>query len=93
MDKAVNTKGGSITVTIDLLFDWFGLACFANKNKIVSSHTADSKSQTGGQWHSDTSPFSIPWTKSRRQPAAVAIVKLVNDPRFEGSNPSAAVTG
>ncbi len=26
-------KGGSITVTVDLLFDWFGLVCFANKNK------------------------------------------------------------
>jgi hypothetical protein len=27
----------------DLLFDWFGLVCFAIKTKIVSSHTADSK--------------------------------------------------
>jgi hypothetical protein len=27
---------------IDLLFDWFGLFCFANK-KIVNCHTADSK--------------------------------------------------
>jgi hypothetical protein len=25
------------------LFDWFALVCFANKNKIVSCHTADSK--------------------------------------------------
>ncbi len=29
--------------TADLLFDWFGLVCFANKNKIVSCHTPDSK--------------------------------------------------
>jgi len=30
--------------TVDLLFDLFGLACFANKNKNnVSYHTADSK--------------------------------------------------
>jgi hypothetical protein len=29
--------------TVDLQFDWFGLVCFANKNKFVSSHTADSK--------------------------------------------------
>ncbi len=29
--------------TIDLLFDWFGLVCFANKNKIFSCHTTDSK--------------------------------------------------
>ncbi len=30
--KAGNTKGG-LHCTIDLLFDWFGLICFANKNK------------------------------------------------------------
>ncbi len=29
--------------TNDLLFDLFELACFANKNKIVNCHTADSK--------------------------------------------------
>jgi hypothetical protein len=29
--------------TIDLLFDLFGLACFANKTKMVSGQTADSK--------------------------------------------------
>ncbi len=29
--------------TVDLLCDWFGLVCFANKNKIVSSQIADSK--------------------------------------------------
>ncbi len=29
--------------TVDLLFDWFRLVCFANKTKIVSCHTADSK--------------------------------------------------
>ena len=34
---------GKYHCTIDLLFDWFELACFANKTKIVSSHTADSK--------------------------------------------------
>jgi hypothetical protein len=28
-----NTKGGKYHCTIDLLFDWFGLVCFANKNK------------------------------------------------------------
>jgi hypothetical protein len=42
IDYTGNTKGGS--VTIDLLFDWFGLVCLANKNKkIFSCHTADSK--------------------------------------------------
>jgi hypothetical protein len=38
-----NTKGGKYHCTIDLLFDWFGLVCFAYKNKKFSSHTADSK--------------------------------------------------
>jgi len=28
-----NTKGGKYHCTVDLLFDWFGLVCFANKNK------------------------------------------------------------
>jgi hypothetical protein len=27
-----NTKGGKYHCTVDLLFDWFGLVCFANKN-------------------------------------------------------------
>jgi hypothetical protein len=31
-----NTKGGKYHCTIDLLFDWFGLGCFANKNKKLS---------------------------------------------------------
>ena len=34
---------GKYHCTVDLLFDWFGLVCFANKNKIVSCHTANSK--------------------------------------------------
>ncbi len=32
-----------MTVLIDLMNGWFGLVCFANKNKIVSCHTANSK--------------------------------------------------
>jgi hypothetical protein len=51
--------------TIDLLFDWFGLVCFANKNKNCQlSYSLLQTSQTGGQWYSDTSPFSIPWINS-----------------------------
>jgi hypothetical protein len=38
-----NTKGGSITVPLTSLFDWLGFVSFANKNKIFSCHTADSK--------------------------------------------------
>jgi hypothetical protein len=45
IDRAGNSKGGSIHCTIDLLFDCFELVCFANKNKtkIVSCHAAYSK--------------------------------------------------
>ncbi len=57
-----NTKGGSITCTVDPLFDWFELVCFANKNKNCQwSCSWFQTSRTGGQWYSDTSPFSIPW--------------------------------
>jgi hypothetical protein len=31
-----NTKGGKYPCTIDLLFDWFGLVCFANKKQKLS---------------------------------------------------------
>jgi hypothetical protein len=56
-----NTKG-KYYCTVDLLFDWFGLDCFANKNKNCQlSYSEFQTSQTGGQWDSDTSPFSIPW--------------------------------
>ncbi len=52
---------GMYQCTIDLLFDWFGLVCFANKNKSCQfSYSWFQPSQTGGQWYSDTSPFSIP---------------------------------
>jgi hypothetical protein len=54
---------GSITCTTDLLFDWFGISylttdnfCFYWQNRPIQT------SETGGQWYSDTSPFSIPWS-------------------------------
>jgi hypothetical protein len=56
---------GNYHCTIDLLFDWFGSSCitthnvcFYLQNKLIQT------SQTGGQWYSDASPFSIPCTKS-----------------------------
>jgi len=33
--KPGNTKGGKYHCTVDLLFDWFGFVCFANKNKNI----------------------------------------------------------
>ncbi len=54
-----NTKGHC---TVDLLSDWFGLVCSANKNKNCQlSYSWFLTSQTGGQQYSDASPFSIPW--------------------------------
>ncbi len=41
-------------------FDWFGMVCFANKNKNCQlSYSWFQTSQTGGQWHNDTSLLSI----------------------------------
>ncbi len=56
-----NTKGGKYRCTVDLLFDWFGLVCFANKTKIVSCRTSDSK-QVKQEVNGTVilPPFSIP---------------------------------
>ncbi len=60
--KAGNAKGGKYHRTVDLLFDWFGLVCFVNKNNNSQlSYSWFQTSQTGGQRYSDTYPFSIPW--------------------------------
>jgi hypothetical protein len=60
------TKGGSITVPLTSCFDWFGFSCmttdnfcFYLQNRLVQT------SQTGGQWYSDASPFSIPWQENK----------------------------
>jgi hypothetical protein len=45
--------------------------CFNLQDRLIQT------SQTGGQWYSDTSPFSIPWT---------------DYPEVEGLNPATAVT-
>ncbi len=61
-------KRGRYHCTVDLLFDWFGLVCFANKNKNYQlSYRGFQTSQTGSQWYSDTSPFSIPCTNFRNK--------------------------
>jgi hypothetical protein len=43
ISKAREYKRGKYHCIVDLLFDWFGLVCYANKNKIVSCPTADYK--------------------------------------------------
>jgi len=47
---------------MDLQFDWFGISCMTTdhfcsylQNIVIQT------GQAGGQWYSDTSPFSIPW--------------------------------
>ncbi len=59
-------RGKKYHCTVDLLFDWLRLVCFANKNKKCQlSYSESQTSQTGGLWYSDTSPFSIPWFDHR----------------------------
>ncbi len=60
-----NTKGGSITVPLTSCLTGLESAvcqlpifCFYFRNRLIQTI------QTGGQWYSDTSPFSIPWTNS-----------------------------
>ncbi len=38
-------------------FDWFEISCMTTDNFCFYLQN----SKTGGQWYSDTSPFSIPW--------------------------------
>ncbi len=63
LDRPVNTKWGSITIPLISCLNGLALSFFANKNKNCQlSYSWFQTSQTGGQWYSDTSPFSIPWT-------------------------------
>jgi hypothetical protein len=57
-DNTREYKRGKYHCTIDLLFGWLGLVCFANKNKTCQlSYSWFQTSQTGGQWYSDMSPL------------------------------------
>ena len=54
--RAGTTKVGSITVLLtSCLTGLESAVCFHLQNRLIQT------SQTGGQWYSDTSPFSIPW--------------------------------
>ena len=57
-----NTKGGEeYHCTVDLLFDWFGISSMRTDNfRFYLQDRLIQTSQTGGQWNSDTSPFSTP---------------------------------
>jgi hypothetical protein len=78
MINSGNTKGGR---TVDLLFDWFGLVCFAIKNKNCQlSNSWFQTSQTGGQQYNNTSPFSITWLSPYQLGGARLV--LVGSQRF-----------
>ncbi len=54
-------KGGKYHCTVDLLFVWLGISCMTTDNFcFYLLNRLIQTSQTGGQWYSDTSPFSIP---------------------------------
>jgi hypothetical protein len=53
---------GKYHCTVDFLFDWFGISCMTtDKICFYLQNRQIQTSQTGGQWYSDTSPFSISW--------------------------------
>jgi hypothetical protein len=80
---------GKYHCTVDLLFDWFGISslttddfCFYLQNRLIQAGL------TGGQWYSDTSPFSIPWFWpsfhfSERHVLVTSIFLLVNISRYK----------
>jgi hypothetical protein len=51
---------GKYYCTVDLPIDWFGISCMTTDNFcFYLQNILIQTSQTGGQWYSDTSPFSI----------------------------------
>ncbi len=62
--------------TISVLFDWFGISCMTTDN--ICSYLQKrliQTSQTGGKQYSDTSPFSVPWSRVQIQPSLGAGLK------------------
>ncbi len=52
---------GKYHCTIDLLFECFGISCMTTDNCCFHfQNRLIQNSKIGGQWYSDTSPFSIP---------------------------------
>jgi hypothetical protein len=61
--EAGNTKGGSITVPLTSGLTGLESAVTTDNFCVYLQNRLIQTSQTGGQWYSDTSPFSIPWWK------------------------------
>ncbi len=53
-------KGGSITVPLTSCLTGLDWSVLQIKTKILCSYSWFQTSQTGGQWYSNSSPFSIP---------------------------------
>ncbi len=57
---------------------WISLFCKQKqKFSVVTQHSWYQPGQKGGQWYSDTSPFSIPWLSGK-----VLAIKRKKDPGF-----------
>jgi hypothetical protein len=55
---------GEVSLLVDLLFDCLGISCMTTDNFcFYLQNSLIQTSQTGGQWCSDTSTFSIPWQR------------------------------
>ena len=68
---------GKYHCTVNLLFDWFGVSCMTTDNYcFYLQNRLTQTSQTGGQWYSDTSPFSIPWVCTIKPFVAVIVAAL-----------------
>ncbi len=60
---AMSSKGGSITVPLASCLTGLETAVWQLTIFIYLQNRLLRTSQTEGQWHSDTSPFSIPWSE------------------------------
>ncbi len=77
---------GKYNCTIDLLFDWFGISCRTTDNCcFYLQYRLIQTCQTGGQWYSDTSPFSIPWILfSKHAQLVKAEINVNNTYQYKG---------
>ncbi len=77
LDRSGNTKGGSITVPLTSCSTGLDQSVLQIKaKKFQLSYRWFQTSQTGGQWYSDTSPFSIPWIDTQVRLGSVRLGKV-----------------
>ncbi len=77
LDRSENTKGGSITVPLTSCSTGLDQSVLQIKaKKLQLSYRWFQTSQTGGQWFSDTSHFSIPWIDTQVRLGSVRLGKV-----------------